>query len=57
MQKIADHQDYKVPATIDDAAVLFEIAEALGDAVPHQQAPPGSDRLYPAEWPVSTLSR
>ena len=30
MQKIADGQDYKVPATIDDPAILPEIAEALG---------------------------
>ena len=29
MQKIADSQDFKVPATIDDANVLPEIAEAL----------------------------
>ncbi len=29
MQKIADGEDYKVPATIDDPAVLDEIAEAL----------------------------
>ncbi len=29
MQKIADHQDYIAPATIDDAAILPEIAEAL----------------------------
>jgi propionyl-CoA synthetase len=30
MQKIADGQDYKMPATIDDPAILPEIAEALG---------------------------
>ncbi len=30
MQKIADGQEYKVPATIDDPAILPEIAEALG---------------------------
>jgi propionyl-CoA synthetase len=30
MQKIADGQDYKTPATIDDPAILPEIAEALG---------------------------
>jgi propionyl-CoA synthetase len=29
MQKIADGQDYKMPATIDDPAILGEIAEAL----------------------------
>ncbi len=29
MQKIADGQDYKAPATIDDPAILPEIAEAL----------------------------
>ncbi len=29
MQKIADGEDYKVPAAIDDPAVLDEIAEAL----------------------------
>ena len=38
MQKIADHQDYKIPATIDDASIMFEIAEALGEAKPHQHA-------------------
>ncbi len=30
MQKIADGLDYKLPATIDDPAILPEIAEALG---------------------------
>jgi propionyl-CoA synthetase len=30
MQKIADGQDYKTPATIDDPAILPEIADALG---------------------------
>jgi propionyl-CoA synthetase len=30
MRKIADHKDYKVPATIEDPAVLDEITEALG---------------------------
>ncbi len=30
MQKIADGIDYKPPATIDDPAILPEIAEALG---------------------------
>jgi propionyl-CoA synthetase len=29
MRKIADSEDYKVPATIEDPAVLDEIAEAL----------------------------
>ena len=29
MQKIADGEDYKMPATIDDPAILPEIAEAL----------------------------
>jgi propionyl-CoA synthetase len=29
MQKIADHEDWKMPATIDDPAILEEIAEAL----------------------------
>jgi propionyl-CoA synthetase len=29
MQKIADGQDYKVPATIEDPAVLTEIDESL----------------------------
>ncbi len=29
MQKIADNQDYKAPATIDDPAILGEIEEAL----------------------------
>ena len=35
MQKIADHQEFKVPPTIEDAAVLTEIAEALSHAPPH----------------------
>jgi propionyl-CoA synthetase len=30
MRKIADRKDYKVPATIEDPAVLDEITEALG---------------------------
>jgi len=30
MRKIADHKEYKVPATIEDPAVLDEITEALG---------------------------
>jgi propionyl-CoA synthetase len=29
MQKIADNEDYRVPATIDDPEILGEIAEAL----------------------------
>ena len=29
MQKIADNEDYKIPATIDDPAILDEINEAL----------------------------
>jgi propionyl-CoA synthetase len=29
MQRIADSQDYKVPATIDDPAILGEIGDAL----------------------------
>jgi hypothetical protein len=29
MQKIADHQDYKQPTTIDDPASLIELAEVL----------------------------
>ena len=29
MQKIADNEDYKMPATIDDPAILDEIADAL----------------------------
>jgi len=29
MRKIADHQEYKTPATIEDPAVLAEIASAL----------------------------
>jgi propionyl-CoA synthetase len=31
MQKIADNQDWKMPATIDDPAILTEIAESLSD--------------------------
>jgi propionyl-CoA synthetase len=40
MQKIADGQDYKMPATIDDPAILGEIAEslrAIGYAHHHEQ--------------------
>jgi propionyl-CoA synthetase len=29
MQKIADGESYKIPATIDDPAILDEIASAL----------------------------
>ena len=29
MQKIADDEEWKMPATIDDPAILDEIAEAL----------------------------
>jgi propionyl-CoA synthetase len=29
MRKIADHKEYKMPATIEDPAVLTEIAAAL----------------------------
>ena len=29
MQKIADNQDYKMPATIDDPEILVEIGESL----------------------------
>ena len=29
MQKIADSESYKLPATIDDPAILSEISEAL----------------------------
>jgi len=29
MQKIADSEDYKMPATIDDPAILTEIHDAL----------------------------
>jgi propionyl-CoA synthetase len=39
MQKIADDMEYKMPATIDDPAILPEIAEALqpvGYAAKHQ---------------------
>ena len=32
MRKIADGQDWAMPATIDDPAILDEIAMALGDA-------------------------
>jgi propionyl-CoA synthetase len=32
MQKIADGQDYKMPATIDDSGVLTDIADALKQA-------------------------
>ena len=29
MKKLADHSEYKVPATIDDPLILDEIAESL----------------------------
>ena len=29
MRKIADQEDYKMPATIDDPAILDEIKESL----------------------------
>jgi len=29
MQKIADSEDYKMPATIDDPVILDEISDAL----------------------------
>ncbi len=32
MQKIANGEEYRVPATIDDPAILDEVAEALGTA-------------------------
>jgi propionyl-CoA synthetase len=32
LRQIADHRDYATPATVDDPAVLTEIAEALGGA-------------------------
>ena len=31
MQKIADNETYKMPATIDDPAILDEIESALKD--------------------------
>jgi propionyl-CoA synthetase len=34
MQKIADHLDYEIPATIDDPSIMDEITEALGDRIP-----------------------
>jgi len=39
MQKIADNHDWKMPATIDDPAILGEIAESLG-AVGYARARP-----------------
>jgi propionyl-CoA synthetase len=49
MQKIADHQDYMIPATIDDASIIFEITEALGEATPHQQARRTGEILKPVD--------
>jgi propionyl-CoA synthetase len=43
MQKIADNQDYKLPATIDDPAILGEIEESL------QEVGYASARKEPAE--------
>jgi propionyl-CoA synthetase len=43
MQKIADRQDYTIPAAIDDTAALFEIAEALAQAMPHQNPSPTTE--------------
>ncbi len=40
MQRIADHQDYKVPPTIDDPASLMELAEVLHS--PAQMLPWGA---------------
>jgi hypothetical protein len=48
MQKIADHQDYQIPATIDDASIMLEIAEALGEAKPHPKRPEPNDVGVPA---------
>jgi propionyl-CoA synthetase len=41
MRCIADHQDYRAPATIDDPGALPEIAEALKDAGPRPATPRG----------------
>jgi propionyl-CoA synthetase len=30
IRKIADREDWKMPATIDDPAILTEIADAIG---------------------------
>lgn len=48
MQKVCDHQDYTIPATIDDPAILTEIAEALEDARLHQPAPQAGVRANPS---------
>jgi propionyl-CoA synthetase len=40
MQKIADNQDYKMPATIDDPDILPEIEEVLeGIGLAKQRTP------------------
>ena len=62
MQKIADGQDHKVPATIDDPAILDEIAEAfkamgkamgktLGKAPEYARDPAGDRRRETAALP------
>jgi propionyl-CoA synthetase len=38
MQKIADGEPYQIPATIDDPAVLTEIADALRVSTRSQRA-------------------
>jgi propionyl-CoA synthetase len=39
MQKIADSEEYKTPATIDDPEILVEIEQALAQ-VGYAKAPP-----------------
>ncbi|MEM6421861.1 MAG: propionyl-CoA synthetase, partial [Pseudomonadota bacterium] len=40
MAKIADGESYKVPATIDDPAILEELGDALGE-IGYAQSPAG----------------
>ena len=40
MRRIADGEEYSVPATIDDPAILGEIEEALAGVGYAQESPP-----------------
>ncbi len=57
MQKIADRRDYTIPAAIDDVAVLLEIAEALTDATPNQEASRSTEIPEPVDLPPSPHSQ
>ena len=48
MRKIADGEDYRMPATIDDPAVLGEIARAWKRPVMAPWLQPGIGELHPS---------